>query len=361
MSRQDAPWSQPLLDVLLRAGLITVLAVFCYRVVRPFLDVLLWSTILAVSLHPLHTRLRARLGNRDGVAAGLIVALAIAILVVPVYFLGVSLAESAERGIHVLTQGDLHLPSPPEAVAGWPLIGRRVYDAWLQASTDLSAWLQPLGPQLRPLGLTLLGAVAGFGVGFIGFVAALILAGFFMAFGESGSQNAVRIFARITSPERGPRLAALCTATIRAVAQGVVGIAFIQSLLLAVGFVLMDVPGAGLLALLVLLFGIMQLPVVVLTLPVIAYVLFSEGTSVSTIVFAIYTFVAGLSDNVLKPLMLGRGLEVPMPVVLIGALGGMVTSGILGLFIGPVILALGYTLFWQWVEGRPPADADGEP
>jgi predicted PurR-regulated permease PerM len=196
--------------------------------------------------------------------------------------------------------------------------------------------------------------VAGIGAGFLGFVAALFLAGFFMAYGERGSQSAVRILSRVTNPERGPRLAALCTATIRAVAQGVVGIAFIQSALLAAGFVAMDVPGAGLLALLVLLFGIMQLPVFVLTLPVIAYVLFSEGTSVSSIAFAIYTFVAGLADNVLKPLMLGRGLEVPMPVVLVGALGGMVSSGILGLFIGPVVLALGYTLFWQWVEGEPP-------
>lgn len=115
----------------------------------------------------------------------------------------------------------------------------------------------------------------------------------------------------------------------------------------------MGIPGAGLLALAVLLLGIMQLPVTLITLPVIAYVFATEGASTVTIVFSVYVFVAGLVDNVLKPLLLGRGVDVPMPVVLIGALGGMVTSGIIGLFIGPVVLAVGYQLFWQWVEVRP--------
>ena len=348
MSAPEAPRSRSLADVLMRVGLVAILTVLCFRVVRPFFDVLLWSLILAISLYPLHARLRARVG--DGVAAALLVSLAIAVLLVPVYFLGSSLAESSTRGVHALMQGEFHLPPPPEAVAGWPLIGRPLHDTWLQASSDLSAWLQRLGPQLRDAGMALLAVIAGFGMSLLSFLAALILAGVFMAFGESGSESALRVFSRLSDPERGARMATLCAATIRAVAQGVVGIAFIQSLLLAVGFVLMGIPGAGLLALLVLLFGIMQLPVVVLTLPVIAYAFFRDGTSVASIVFAIYTFAAGLIDNVLKPLMLGRGLAVPMPVVLIGALGGMVSSGLLGLFIGPVVLALGYTLFWQWVD-----------
>ena len=150
----------------------------------------------------------------------------------------------------------------------------------------------------------------------------------------------------------------LCTATIRAVAQGVVGIAFIQMLLVGVAFVLMGVPAAGLLALLVLLLGIMQVPATLVTVPVIIYVFATKGFDVATIVFGVYVFLAGLVDNVLKPLLLGRGVEVPMPVVLIGALGGMVTMGIVGLFIGPVLLAVGYQLFWAWVDAMPP-DAAG--
>jgi len=165
----------------------------------------------------------------------------------------------------------------------------------------------------------------------------------------------------ISGPRRGPQIAHLCTATTRAVAQGVVGIAFIQMLLIGVGFAVMGIPGAGLLALAVLLLGIMQLPTSLITLPVIVFVFVTQGATLATIVFAIYVFLAGLSDNVLKPLLLGRGVDVPMPVVLLGALGGMVTDGIIGLFIGPVVLAVGYQLFWQWVEDQPHSDGTVEP
>jgi predicted PurR-regulated permease PerM len=179
-------------------------------------------------------------------------------------------------------------------------------------------------------------------------------------YGEKGSRSAVRIASRIFSPEKGPLIAVLCTATIRAVAQGVVGIAFIQMMLIGVAFVIKGIPAAGPLALAVLLLGIMQLPATLITIPVIIFVFATEGASVATIIFSIYVFIAGLADNVLKPLLLGRGVDVPMPVVLIGALGGMVTGGVIGLFIGPVVLAVGYQLFWQWVEDQQHCDGRGD-
>ncbi|MNP11430.1 putative inner membrane protein [compost metagenome] len=200
----------------------------------------------------------------------------------------------------------------------------------------------------------MLGALASLGATFLMFIAAMIIAGIIMAFGENGERSSLRIATRISGAERGPRIVALCSATIRAVAQGVVGIAFIQMLLIGVGFVVKGVPAAGMLAIAVLLLGIVQLPATLITVPVIAYVFATEGFTAATIVFAIYTFVAGLADNVLKPLLLGRGVDVPMPVVLIGALGGMVVKGVIGLFIGPVILAVAYNLFWQWVDDQVP-------
>jgi predicted PurR-regulated permease PerM len=229
-------------------------------------------------------------------------------------------------------------------------VGKPLYGFWLQAATDLPELAQKFIPQIKGVSLTLLAKLAGVGMGFLIFIFALIIAGIFMAYGESGSRSALQIASRLSGPVKGPKIAELCTATIRAVALGVVGIAFIQMLLIGVGFVLKGIPGAGLLALAVLLLGIMQLPATLITLPVIVYVFATEGASTATIVFAIYIFVAGLADNVLKPLLLGRGVDVPMPVVLIGALGGMVTNGIIGLFIGPVVLAVGYQLFWQWVR-----------
>lgn len=346
--------SHGLLDVLIRAGLITVLVIACYRVFHPFLDLMLWSVILAITLYPLQGRLKRRLGNKEGRTATLIVLVAIALLMVPVYLLGISMATSAGNALTLLKSSSFHIRPPADSVANWPVVGGRIYDVWLQAATDLTSLAQKLAPQLKVAGLALLGKLAGLGVGLLMFIAALVIAGIFMAYADAGRRSAVQIASRIFGPDKGPKVNELCTATIRAVAQGVVGIAFIQMLLVGVGFVLMGIPGAGLLALAVLLLGIMQIPATLITLPVIVFVLATQGASVGTIVFSIYVFVAGLVDNVLKPLLLGRGVAVPMPVVLIGALGGMVVNGIIGLFIGPVILAVGYQLFWQWVEEQPP-------
>jgi predicted PurR-regulated permease PerM len=361
MSHSSRSSSQRLLDVLIRAGLIAALVIICYRIFHPFLDLMLWSMILAVTLYPLHRKLKPRLGNKDGRTATLIVLAAIAILLVPIYLLGASIAASAENSLALIRSGNLHVPPPADSVAAWPLVGRPLHGFWQQAATDLSGLMQQYAPQIREIGVTVLRKLAGFGVGLLMFIFALVLAGIFMAYGESGQRSAVQAASRFVGPDRGPHIAELCTQTIRAVSQGVIGIAFIQMMLVGLGFVMIGVPGAGLLALGVLLLGIMQIPATLITLPVIVFVLSSQGVNTATIAFSIYVFVAGLVDNVLKPLLLGRGVAVPMPVVLIGALGGMVSGGIIGLFIGPVILGIGYELFWQWVRDQPVDAEAAEP
>jgi predicted PurR-regulated permease PerM len=345
--------TRSMLDVLIRAGLIVVLVLFCFEIFRPFRDLMLWSVILAITLYPLQLRLMGSMGRSEGRAATVLVVIAIAILVVPVYLLGTSIAESVAKVVDLVKEGSFQIPPPPDTVAGWPLVGKSISAVWLQASTDLPDLMVKYLPQIKGVTLGLLAKIAGVGAGLLMFIVALIIAGIFMAHGEAGSRCAVEIASRISGPDKGAQIAELCTATIRAVALGVVGIAFIQMLLVGIGFVLKGIPGAGLLAIGVLLLGIMQLPATLITLPVIVYVMATEGPNTRTIIFSVFVFVAGLVDNVLKPLLLGRGVDVPMPVVLIGALGGMVTSGILGLFIGPVVLAVGYQLFWQWVQDRP--------
>ncbi|MGO4330571.1 AI-2E family transporter [Cupriavidus sp. 2TAF22] len=352
--------SRGLLDVLIRAGMIAVLAIFCFQIFRPFLNLIVWSLILAVTLYPLQISLRRKLGNKDGRTATLIVLVAIGIIMVPTYMLGTTMADSVSHAMDIVKSGKFHIPPPAESVAGWPVVGERLYALWQHAATDLTGLLQKVAPQLKDVSLALLGMLAGLGEGFLIFVFALIIAGIFMAHGEQGSRSAVQIASRIFGPDRGSRIAVLCTATIRAVAQGVVGIAFVQMLLIGVAFVIKGIPAAGLLALAVLLLATMQLPVTLITIPVILYVFSTEGPTVAAITFSVYVFIAGLVDNVLKPLLLGRGVDAPMAVVLIGALGGMVTGGIIGLFIGPVVLAVGYQLFWQWVEDQPHTGEPGD-
>ncbi|RRV04597.1 AI-2E family transporter [Pseudomonas sp. v388] len=344
--------SQDLLDVFIRAGLIAALVTVCYQVFRPFLELMVWAIILAVTLYPMQRWMLSRARIRAGLAATLVVALTLILLLLPTWLLAVSLTESVEALFTQIRSGSWHPPAPPDAVAGWPLIGPRLHALWLSASTDLTGTFHRLLPHLKGSGRAMLETAANLGAALLLFIGALIIAGICMAFADQGLDASQRIAARISRPERGPRIVTLCVSTIRAVALGVIGIAFIQMVLLGVGFVIMGVPGAGILAVAVLLLGIVQFPATLITLPVIIYVISTEGLVLPTIVFAVYSLIAGLADNVLKPLLLGRGVDVPMPVVLIGALGGMVVKGIIGLFLGPVILAVGYRIFWLWVDER---------
>lgn len=356
LANNPATATRLLLDVLIRAGLITLLAMFCFEIFHPFLSLVLWSLILSITLYPLNQRVAARLGNRSGLASIILVIIGLACLIGPLGLLGASIAGSIQTGVQAFEAGELVIPAPPPNVENWPLIGTPLYAVWLHASEDLSWAIQQLMPHLKGWSGIALHQAAGIGAGILMFVFALIIAGVIMAHGASGQRTAVAITSRIFTPARGPQVAELCTSTIRAVAQGVVGIAFIQMLLLGIGFVIMGIPLAGVLALIALLLGIIQLPMLILTIPVVIYTFAHFGSGAGTVVFTVWTILAGLADNVLKPLLLGRGVAVPMPVVLIGALGGMISNGIIGLFIGPVILAVGYELFITWVHIPAPAE-----
>ena len=179
-----------------------------------------------------------------------------------------------------------------------------------------------------------------------------------MAYGQSGSEVMLKIIRRLSGSEKGGQLHILSTATIRSVSMGVVGVAFIQALLLGIGFIWADIPAAGLLAIIILVLGIAQIPATLITIPVIAFLWWSGDSTLSNIFFTIFFVVAGLADNVLKPLFLGRGVEAPMPIILLGALGGMVTAGLVGLFVGGVLLALGYVIFMDWVATGEADDSE---
>jgi predicted PurR-regulated permease PerM len=353
--------SKDLMDVLIRLGLVAFLAVLCYRVFAPFIGLLLWALILAVALYPLHRRVANRLGGRQGRAATLIVLVGVLLIGVPSVMLASSFAEQI-HDVHTAYQNkEFTIKQPDPSVAKWPLVGKRIYDFWSAAAQDLPGLLKQVEPQLVTSSKFLLGVAANTVGGVLSFLGSLIIAGIMMAYGESGSLAMRRIISRLAGPEKGPRLHGLSTATIRSVATGVIGVALIQALLLGVGFIWAGIPGAGVLAFVVLLIGIMQLPALIVSLPVIAYLWWSGDSTAMNLIFSVYLLLAGMADNVLKPLLLGRGVEAPMPVILLGALGGMVTGGMVGLFVGAVLLAVGYQIFMEWVaEGERAADEQAE-
>jgi predicted PurR-regulated permease PerM len=349
------------MDVLIRTGLVFALAALCYVVFSPFLTLMVWGLILAVTLYPLQQWLAGKLGGRQGIAASLLVLLAILLIVVPTAVLMNSLGDSVSGLVHDVRNNTLQIPPPRDSVAQWPLIGPKVQALWTRAYEDLPALVKSMQPKIGELARLALGFVAGIGLGLLLFVAAFIVAGIIMAYGEGGERASVAIFRRIAGGQKGSAFAKLSTATIRAVAQGVVGVAFIQAIIIGLCLLISGVPWAGALAAIVLVLGIAQVPALLVTLPAIAYVWWSgeHGTG-AAVVYTVLLFVAGMADNVLKPLMLGRGVNVPMPVILIGALGGMAAAGILGMFVGATLLALGYEIFMGWVRTDPDADPNGQ-
>jgi predicted PurR-regulated permease PerM len=343
--------SRLLMDVLIRAGLVFTLALLCYKVFAPFLTLMVWALILAVAMYPMHQWLARKLGGKQGLAATIIALSGAVIIVTPTALLAGSLGDTVRQFVEGVRDNTLQVPAPRPGVENWPIVGKKVHAFWSKAHSDLPALVQSLQPKIGDLAKKALAFVAGIGGGILKFVASFLIAGIIMAFGAEGARASEAIFSRIASPERGPRFVKLATQTVRAVAQGVIGVAMIQAIAVGLTLLVAKVPLAGVLAIIVLVLGIAQIPALLVTLPVIAYI-WSSGdySNTAAIVYSVVLFVAGISDNFLKPLMLGRGVDAPMPVILLGALGGMAAAGILGLFVGAVLLALGYQIFMGWVH-----------
>jgi predicted PurR-regulated permease PerM len=346
--------SSRLLDVLIRAGLIAVLAALCYRIFAPFLTLMAWAVILAITIHPLQQSLARKIGGKQGLAATIVVLVGCVLIVAPTAVLMDSFGSSVHDFIGAVRDNTLEIPAPRESVREWPIVGGKVHDFWSRAHTDLPGLVQSLQPKIGELARKALSIVASIGLGLLQFLASFIIAGIVMAYGEEGARGSRAIFERVIGSGRGDAFARLSTATIRAVAQGVIGIAFVQAILVGLALLIADVPWAGVLAAITLVLSIAQVPALIVTIPAIVYI-WSSGSygTGAAVAYTIILLISGMADNVLKPLMLGRGVDAPMPVVLLGALGGMAAGGILGMFVGAALLALGYQIFMAWVATNP--------
>jgi predicted PurR-regulated permease PerM len=342
-----------LLDVLIQAGLIAAMVVLCYQVFSPFLHLTVWAIILAVALYPLHQAIAGRLGGRHGLSSTLIVVLGALLILAPTAVLMGRLGDSVHDLIRSVQANTLQVPPPPPRVASWPIVGGKIHALWSQASTDLPALIQSQQPKIGDIARAALGFVAGIGGAFLKLVASFVIAAIIMAYGKAAIDATRAIFERIVGTARAGDFVDLSTSTIRAVAIGVIGVAVIQAILIGVMMLIAHVPLAGVAAAIVLVLGIAQVPALVVTIPAIAYIWMSgQYGTVGAIAYTIGLVLTGMADNVLKPLLLGRGVDAPMPVILLGALGGMAAAGILGMFVGATLLALGYQIFMRWVAAR---------
>jgi predicted PurR-regulated permease PerM len=351
-------------DFVVRLAFLGLFAWWSLELVRPFLPIVIWAVLLAVALYPAYAWLARQLGDRRGLAATILTLIALATVLGPVSILSTSLAESVQWLASGLASGTLKVPPPPPGVHDWPILGEQVDEAWTLAAGNLEDAVTRYGPAVLPAGGTVLGKIAAIGLDVLKFVASVIIAGFLFLPGPRLAAG-VRAFASRLIAPRGAHFVDLAGATIRNVSRGVIGVALLQALLAGVILYVAGIPGAGLIAFGVLLLCIVQIGPAPILLPVLVWIWMTHPTTFSLVLTLLLVPVA-LIDNVLKPILMARGLTTPMLVILTGVIGGTLTHGLVGLFLGPVVLSVFYDLVVAWTRlgasptEAPPAD-DGQP
>lgn len=339
---------EEIIQLAIRLGLLAFLLYWSFILVQPFIPIFAWSVVLAVALYPVYNWLSVHLGDRPKLAAVIITVVSLAIVIGPATWLGLGLIEGLRSFAGQLDSGRLIVPSPPESVKDWPVVGAQLYTLWDQASTNLRAVLSEIAPHLKPLAGPVFAFAGSASLGTLKFIASVLLAGFLFPSGPRLVAAIRSVQARLVS-QRGQDFVALAGATIRTVSQGVIGIAVLQSLLFGIGLKLAGVPSAGVLAFAVLVLAIMQIGSAIVLIPVIIWI-WTTKAFMAALLITIYLLVVGLADNVLKPMLMGRGLSTPALVIFIGLLGGTIAHGIVGLFIGPIILAVAWELMMAWIR-----------
>ena len=334
------------IEIATKLGLLFLIIYVSYLIVKPFLPIILWGIILAVAFAPLVETLEKRFASRKKIViVGSL--LLVTALIVPTWLLSDSLINSTQKLVSVINEQGKLIPAPSEQVRSWPLIGQKAYDLWASAHADLSKTLAPFKPQIKAALMSVVSMLKGGLATVLMTIASIAIAAWFLISHESSTAFYRRIMRRLLG-ERGDEWTHLSALTVQSVATGVVGVAVIQSAFALVGLILMGVPLAPVWALLIMFLTIIQLPALLVIGPIIAYV-YSYASGTPATIFAVYMLIVGASDGVLKPMLMGRGVDIPMLVILIGAIGGMMLMGMIGLFIGAVILALFYKLFEIWI------------
>ena len=336
------------LEVTIKVGLVLGLLAWCFIILKPFLMIILWGMIIAITIYPLYKWLRRILGNRRKLASVIVTLLMLLVILTPIVMLGSSLGEAVKWIKTTIEAKQSIIPPPPQSVQNWALIGPTLYDTWDHASQNLAGLAKEYSTQLMD-GLTwLLKTLSSAGFGLLMFLVSIIISGIFLVFSEQAVKGTFLVAERLLGKLGDPTMKNAET-TIRNVARGILGVAFIQSVIAGIGFLIGGVPGAGLWALIGFFLCIVQIGLLPVVLPVLIWVFFKETTT-NFIIVLLFSIVALVIDNVLKPLLLGRGSPAPMLVVFLGAIGGFISFGLIGLFVGAVVLSLGYNLCLLWLR-----------
>jgi predicted PurR-regulated permease PerM len=337
----------------IRLVFLALIIAWCIMILLPFTSILLWGFILALAFYPLHCKMVKLMGGKPKLASVIIVLTCLVIFILPAwYFLDFLIDNVRELKTRFLA-GSLTLPPPPpDSVKNWPVIGEKLYEIWSSASTDLGQIILKYKNELVWIGGKTVKGILSVGGGILQLLVAVFIAGVLLS--KPGIGESIRKVVRKLAGSRGDEFADIIQKTVLNVVKGVLGVAFIQALLIGIGFFLAGIPYPGIWTLLIFLLAVLQIPPPLVVIPVAVY-LFAEKSLAAAISWTVYLMLGGISDNFLKPILLGKGAPVPVLVIFIGVIGGFMLSGFIGLFTGAIVFSIGYKLFTAWINPDPVA------
>lgn len=353
------PPARDLVRITLSVLVIGLLILACLWVLEPFLAATVWATMVVVATWPMMVAIQRRLGGRRWAAVGVMTLLALVVLVVPLVLAVTTIAEHADEIVagakDVLGRG---LPAPPAWVEEIPLVGTPIAQEWTRiAASSRDELASQVAPFVRNALEWLVGQAGGVGRMLMHLLITLVITVILYATGDTAAHG-IRRFARRLAGERGDNAVVLAGQAIRAVALGVVVTALVQSLASCIGLLVCSIPYATVLTAVVFVLCIAQLGPVLVLLPAVGW-LYWSGEPVRGTILLVWTLAVGTLDNVLRPMLIRRGADLPFLLILAGVIGGLVSLGIIGLFIGPAVLAVTYRLLEAWIADldRPAASA----
>jgi predicted PurR-regulated permease PerM len=317
-------------------------------VMLPFLLSVVWAATIVIATWPILAGLQSRFGGRRGPAVAVMVSVLLALLVVPVWLGADAVASNSERvGQLVRSFATEGLPPPPAWLERVPVVGGRLAGRWQEFTGNPEAVVARLKPHAREVAGWITSKTGAVGTTLVQLLLMVVIAGILYASGESAGNGVLRFLRRLGG-ERGENSGRLAAQAVRAVALGVVVTAIAQTVLAGAGLALAGVPHAGLLTTLVFVLCIAQIGPILVVVPATIW-LYSSGSAGRGTLLLVISIVALTLDNVLRPILIKRGADLPLILILSGVIGGVIAFGVIGLFIGPVLLAVTWTLLVAWV------------
>ena len=327
-----------------------LLLVWCFFILEPFITPLVWAAVLATTFYPLHVRLSRRLKGKNALSATVIALTLLMLIIGPGVWLLIATADEFKELVDAYRSNDLHVPPPADKVAEWPIIGKKIYGLWAEASASLSQTLTNHQDEIKPYLLKFLDLLKSSAKGLLLFSLSIGISGVMLAYAKEGTQMLKTIFTKLAG-KMGEDMAESAEVTIRNVVKGILGVALIQSIFAGLGLVVAGIPFAGVWILICLILSIVQIGILPVSIGTIIYI-WGTADSLTASLFTVWMLAAGLLDNFLKPILLGKGAPAPMAIVFMGAIGGFIFSGFIGLFTGAIILTLGYKLAAGWLAAE---------